>query len=101
MSVILLTGPPVKLLTLQKDAKKWVENDLFSTHENGKTRSFFSNQRLGAAASSRERAANFRENDADLRGDARHDRTSGHGHETCHQSVFDEVLTAIVFPHSQ
>jgi len=44
---------------------------------------------------------NLRENRADAAGNARHDSAGGNGHETRHQSIFDEVLTALIFPNLQ
>src|SRR6266849_846954 len=43
----------------------------------------------------------LRENRADAGRNARHNGAGGNGHETCHQSVLDEVLTARVFPNFQ
>src|SRR3974390_1321371 len=51
--------------------------------------------------SRRHDATDLREDRADRRSNARHNRTGGHGHETSHQSVFDEVLTARIFHHFQ
>jgi len=41
------------------------------------------------------------EDRADGCGNARHDRTGGHGDEAGHQRVFDEVLTAGILHHFQ
>src|SRR5258708_1308801 len=46
-------------------------------------------------------AADLAEDGADAGGDTRHDSAGGDGHETCHQSVFDEVLTACILPNFQ
>ena len=56
-----------------------------------------------ATLSSRSRhdATDLREDRADRRRNARHDRTGSHGHKTGHQSVLDEVLTARIFHHFQ
>ena len=43
----------------------------------------------------------LREDRADARRDARHNRAGGHGHKARHQSVLDEVLTARIFPGLQ
>jgi hypothetical protein len=40
----------------------------------------------------------LREDRADAGRDTRHDGAGGNGHETRHQSVFDEVLTFVVLP---
>src|SRR5438552_1242874 len=50
---------------------------------------------------SRHHRGDLREDRADAGCNARHNRTGGHGHETRHQSVLDEVLTARVLPNSQ
>ena len=43
----------------------------------------------------------LREDRADAGGDARHNRAGGNGHETRHQSVLDEVLTARILQNLQ
>ena len=51
---------------------------------------------LGAAdgfrSGVRHDGADLREDDADARGDARHDRACCRGNESGHQGVFDEIL---------
>src|SRR5271170_4142879 len=44
---------------------------------------------------------NLRKDRADAGRNARHNRAGGDGHETRHQSIFDEVLTARVLPNLQ
>jgi len=56
---------------------------------------------LALSASVRHRARNLAENGADAGGDTRHDRAGGDGHKTCHQCIFDEVLSACVLPDSE
>jgi hypothetical protein len=53
------------------------------------------------SGSSRHDATDLREDRADRRRNARHNRTGSNGHETSHQSVLDEVLTACIFHHFQ
>jgi hypothetical protein len=43
----------------------------------------------------------LREDRADAGRDTRHDGAGGNGHETSHQGVLDEVLTARVLPDFQ
>ena len=43
----------------------------------------------------------LREDRADTRRDARHDRAGCHGHKTRHQSVLDEVLAACILQSLQ
>src|SRR5262245_61122275 len=43
----------------------------------------------------------LREDRADGGRNARHNRTGGNGHETSHQSIFDEVLTFAILPNLQ
>jgi hypothetical protein len=38
---------------------------------------------------------------ADAASNTRHNRASRDGHKTRHQSVLDEVLTALIFPNLQ
>src|SRR5712692_4797879 len=56
---------------------------------------------LALGAGSRHRAVDLAEDGADAGGNIRHDCTGGHSHETCHQSVFDEVLTVLILPNLQ
>ena len=53
------------------------------------------------AGSAGQHGRDLRKDRADAGRDARHDSAGSHGHETRHQSVFDEVLTARVFDHSE
>ena len=54
---------------------------------------------LGAGGS--ESAADFRKDNADFGSNTRHDGTGRNGNESCHQRIFNEILTARVFPHFQ
>jgi len=56
---------------------------------------------IGLGTSGGKGAADLREDDADLRGNARHDRASGNGDEAGHQCVLNEVLSARLFLHSE
>ena len=56
---------------------------------------------LALRAGSGHRAVDLAENGADAAGDTWHDGTGRDGHETCHQSVFDKVLTVLILPDLQ
>jgi hypothetical protein len=59
-------------------------------------------EKLGTVAGrDRHRARDLAENGADAGGNARHDGAGSYRNESCHQSIFDEVLSARIFPDAK
>jgi hypothetical protein len=56
---------------------------------------------LASRCSSGHRASDLAEDGADAGGNTRHDCARGNRDETCHQSVFNEVLASGILPNSQ